>query len=124
MAYTRKSLRDTCNHKCTCYVCIYLLGFNKMNTKKCPHCGLTKTIESFYRVKKTGRVYSWCKICDNERHQSLERRIKKHEYYLKNKEHKLAVSKLWIKNNRKKHNKYVRLYKLQRRYDQCTMLSA
>ena len=48
----------------------------------------------------------------------------KHEYHLKNKEHKLAMSKLWIRNNRKKHNKYVKLYKLQRRYNQCTMLSA
>jgi len=92
--------------------------------KVCPKCGLKKNIDSFYQNKKTGRIYSWCKVCDNEKHQTLKMKQYKHEYYLKNKEHKLAMSKLWIKNNRKKHNKYVRLYKLQRRYDQCTMLSA
>lgn len=93
---------------------------NKSNgrTKVCPKCGLTKTLDSFYRVKKTGRIYSWCKICDNERDQSLERRIKKHEYYLKNKERIKAKSRLWVKNNRKKHNKYVRLYKLQKAFNE------
>ena len=93
--------------------------FNRANdrTKKCPHCGLTKTIDSFYRVKKTGRIYSWCKVCDNEKHQSLERRIKKHEYYLRNKDKKIAQSKLWIQNNREKHHKYCKLYKLRLRWN-------
>jgi len=88
-----------------------------MNTKKCPHCGLTKTIESYYQVKSTGRIYSWCKVCDNEKHQSLERRIKKHEYYLRNKDKKIAQSKLWIQNNRDKHHKYCKLYKLRLRWN-------
>jgi len=92
--------------------------------KVCLKCGLKKNIDSFYQNKKTGRIYSWCKVCDNEKHQKLKMKQYKHEYHLKNKEHKLAMSKLWIRNNRKKHNKYVKLYKLQRRYNQCTMLSA
>lgn len=92
---------------------------NKSNgiTKRCPHCGLTKVLEAYYQNKRTGRVYSWCKVCDNEKHQSLERKKKKHEYYLRNKAKKIAYSKLWIQNNRAKHRKYNKLYKLRVKYE-------
>jgi hypothetical protein len=90
-----------------------------ISTKKCPHCGLTKVIESFSQVKKTGRIYSWCKRCESEKHEDPERKKKKHEYYLINKEKKIAYSKLWIKNNRAKHRKYCKLYKLRERWEKC-----
>lgn len=90
-----------------------------IRTKVCPHCGLTKVIDSFYRVKKTGRIYSWCKVCDSEKHQSPEWKIYRHEYYLRNREKKIAYSKMWIQNNRAKHRKYCKLCKLRVRWEKC-----
>ena len=90
-----------------------------ISTKKCPHCGLTKVIDSFYLIKTTGRISSWCKVCEKEKYQRSTAKKQKHEYYLRNKEKKIAYSKLWIKNNRAKHRKYNRLCKLRVRWEKC-----
>lgn len=93
--------------------------YNRHNgrTKRCPKCGLIKVLDSFSKVRKTGRIYSYCKACESDKSRSLEKRIKKHEYYLKNKDKKIAQSKMWVLKNRKKHAKYVMLYKLRRKYE-------
>jgi len=44
------------------------MKYNRSNgvTKKCPKCGLTKSVSNYYFNKKTGRIYSYCKKCDNK----------------------------------------------------------
>jgi uncharacterized Zn finger protein (UPF0148 family) len=92
--------------------------YNKSNgvTKRCPKCGLVKVLDSFSRVKKTGRIYSWCKRCESEKSEDPIRKKKKHEYYLRIRDKKIAYSKWWINNNRAKHRKYCKMYKLRLKY--------
>lgn len=47
-----------------------------MVTKKCPACGIEKSLDDFYKSKK--RVHSWCKrcLCKNHNARWVERKIK------------------------------------------------
>jgi len=57
--------------------------------RKCPRCSRELALSSFYVNKKTGRVYSYCKQCNNEMSRNRDKeKTKKYNKlkYLKNKE--------------------------------------
>jgi len=57
--------------RCSCPSFIFN-GYCKHQNKKCPNCLIVKTVNCFYKDKKTG-IQSWCKECQGKK---IYRRIK------------------------------------------------
>lgn len=87
--------------------------YNRSNgiTKRCPKCGLTKVLDEYYRNRKTGKLYSWCKKCENGKYSSRKSKEYKRKYYLKNKERYKERNKKWLQKNRIKWRNYMRAYR-------------
>ncbi len=85
-------------------------------TKVCPKCKLEKTLDSYYR-HKSGKIYSYCKVCESDRHKSYRYKVynknKASKYYEKNKDQILRSNREWMKNNKIHWNNYMKLYRLR-----------
>lgn len=74
----------------------------KWETKRCPHCGKTKSLEEFYKNKRRpdGR-HNWCKECaiayQFEHRGKAREQIKEyqHEYYVKHRSEIEKVNNAW-----------------------------
>jgi len=71
--------------------------------KICSQCKKEKSIDCFYKDKKTFDGLScWCKECNKQYHR---------EYYIKHQEERLEYQKEYQKNNLEKYKKYQREYR-------------
>lgn len=77
--------------------------------KKCPKCGLVKTVDSFYKHNRYG-IRSWCKVCELDSAKSNKNKIRRHNNYIKNKSKEIKANKEWVQKNRIKRNEYMRNY--------------
>ena len=79
------------------------------DTKRCPRCGETKSIDDFYKNKSRKDGHSaWCKTCDNannkkyvQNNQEHMREYERYEYY-KNHEAHIRRRREYVKNNKEK----------------------
>src|SRR5690606_26908852 len=99
------------------------LGIFKDGKRRCSCCLNYKSLDNFYKIKSKGTVTSTCKVCQNIKsklyRESLteeERRYKKRQEYLKNREGYLRRGKNYRINNREKYNSAVRKYEKNLRY--------
>lgn len=86
------------------------------DTKVCPHCGLTKTLDSFYINKsgvKKGKLFSRCKVCECSRYKHNP--AKRHAYYLSHKKDFKRRARAWLDKNKIKWRMYMRGWRLRRK---------
>ncbi len=88
-----------------------------MENKICGHCKLEQSINNFYKNKQQKSGYdSWCKNCNTikrikyyQDNQGLIKQ-KRHEKYLKNKEHEDARNKIYNAKHKDKIDAYAKKY--------------
>lgn len=88
-----------------------------MENKTCGHCKKDKSINNFYKNKQQKSGYdSWCKDCNTEKRIKYREsnkdliKQKRHEKYLKNKDHEIARNKAYNLKHKEKLSEYAKQY--------------
>lgn len=70
--------------------------------RKCPNCKLTKPESEFYRLKKTGKVYGQCKLCNKLYREKNKEKLKEYQKYYRQNILTSAEKKEYFENYRTK----------------------
>ena len=90
--------------------------------KVCPKCGLSKSLDYFYKNKRTkDGLTVWCKTCcaiSNKKHHSLNKleiNSKQRDYYNKHKDERKVVIAKWQENNPEKVKNIIKKWRSKNR---------